>query len=414
MFELARPFLLALAIGLLIGIERERAHRDDPAADALGSRTITVLALLGAVAAFVDNSAIAAVIAAFAGAAILAGYLRSPARREGSDPGLTTEVAAMATFVLGYLTREAPWLACMLAVIVLAMLALKPAIHRFARAGIKQRELSAALTFLVIAFVVLPLLPARPVDPWGLFNPARLWFVLVLIAGISFGGYIAMRVFGPSRGLPLAGLAAGLVSSTAATLTLSQRARENPALDWPATIGIVLANAASAAAQLMIVAAICPALFPEALPVIGLPVLLGAAGSSLALSLRGREGEEAPFEIGNPLALRSTVAFASVLAIVLVVVTVASRAFGPTGTLVTAAIGGTADVHAVTLALANLVAAGDLGASHAVLAILAAFASNMVVKMGLVAWAGGARLVLRVWPALIAMTLAAVAAFYLL
>ena len=147
---------------------------------------------------------------------------------------------------------------------------------------------------------------------------------------------------------------------------------------------------------------------------IGLPVLLGVAGSTLALSLRGRDGGGQPFEIGNPLALRSTVAFASVLAIVLVGVSVASRSFGSAGTLITSAVGGTTDVHAVTLALSNLVASGDLGASDAMLAILVAFLSNMVVKMGLVAWAGGAWLLPRVWPPLIAMMAAAVAGYLLL
>jgi len=261
---------------------------------------------------------------------------------------------------------------------------------------------------------VLPLLPNRTIDPWHLINPARLWLVLVLIAGVSFGGYIAMRLFGPRWGLPLAGFSAGLVSSTAATLSLSQKYKENPGLGWPATIGIVLANAASAAAQLMIVAAVCPPLVPDALPVIGLPVLLGIAGSSLALSLRGRNGDGSEFEIGNPLALRSTVAFASVLAIVLVIVSIASRTFGSTGTLITAAVGGTTDVHAVTLALSNLVASGDIGTQDAMRAILVAFLCNMVVKMGLVAWAGGARLVPRVWPPLIAMMASAVAGYLLI
>jgi uncharacterized membrane protein (DUF4010 family) len=328
--------------------------------------------------------------------------------------GVTTEVAAMATFILGYLTHEHPALAVMLAVIMLAVLALKPRIHQFAKAGITEKEVSAALTFLVIAFVVLPLLPERTVDPWNLINPARLWLVLVLIVGVSFGGYIAMRVLGPRLGLPLAGFSAGLVSSTAATLSLSQKLRENPALGWPITVGIVLANTASALAQLMVVLVIYPALLQDVVPVIGLPALLGIAGASLVLFFRQRNGDDEHFDIGSPLALRSTLAFASVLALVLVLVSVASRTFGSSGALITAAIGGTTDVHAVTLAVSSLAAAGDLGARDAVLAILIAFLTNMVIKMVLAAWAGGARLIPRVWPPLIAMMLAAGAAYWLL
>jgi uncharacterized membrane protein (DUF4010 family) len=363
----------------------------------------------------VESIAIAVVLAVFAAGAILAGYVRTRLGPEGSGVGLTTEVAAMATFILGYLTRSDPWLTVMLAVIMLAMLALKPRIHHFARAGITQKEVTAALTFLVIAFVVLPLLPNRTIDPWNLVNPARLWLVLVLIAGVSFGGYIAMRLFGPRWGLPLAGFSAGLVSSTAATLSLSQKCRDNPDLAWSATIGIVLANTASAAAQIMVVAAVFRSLLDDVLLVIGLPILLGAAGSSLAMFFHDRNGNDGePFEIGNPFALRSTLAFASVLALVLVIVSAASRIFGRSGALITAAVGGTTDVHAVTLAVSNLAASGDLAAREAVLAMLVAFATNMVVKMGLAAWAGGVRLVPRVWPALTLMMAAAVVGYLLL
>jgi uncharacterized membrane protein (DUF4010 family) len=411
MFETARPFLLALAIGLLIGIERERAKSDSPTEDPLGSRTFTLLALLGAVAAHVASAAIAVVLAAFAGAVILAGYVRTRLGPGGSGVGVTTEVAAMATFALGYMTRSDPLLAGMLAVITLAMLALKPRIHQFAKAGIKQKEVGAALTFLVIAFVVLPLLPNRAVDPWNLVNPARLWLVLVLIAGVTFGGYIAMRLLGPRWGLPLAGFSAGLVSSTAATLSLSQKCRESVGLTWSATVGIVLANTASAAAQLMVVAAVYPGLVPVALPVIGLPILLGLAGSSIALFFRDRETSDEEVAVGNPLALRSTLAFASLLALVLVLVSIASRLFGSAGVLVSSAVGGTTDVHAVTLAVSNLAAAGDITSRAAVFAILIAFLTNMVVKMGLAVWAGGLRLAPRVWPPLLLMMLAAIAGY---
>jgi len=408
MFETARPFLLALAIGLLIGIERERAKGDSPTEDPLGSRTFTLLALLGAMAAYVENAAIAVVLAAFAGAVILVGYVRTRLGPGGSGVGVTTEVAAMATFALGYLTRFNPLLAGMLAVITLALLALKPRIHKFAKAGITQKEVGAALTFLVIAVVVLPLLPNRTVDPWGLVNPARLWLVLVLIAGVTFGGYIAMRALGPRWGLPLAGFSAGLVSSTAATLSLAQKCRESTGLTWSATVGIVLANTASGAAQLMVVAAIYPGLVTDVLPVIGLPVLLGVAGSSLALYFRDRSPGEEDVAVGNPLSLRSTLAFASLLALVLVLVSAASRVYGSAGVLVSSAIGGTTDVHAVTLAVANLASAGDVTARGAVFAILVAFLTNMVVKMGLAVWAGGARLAPRVWPPLALMMIAAV------
>ncbi len=413
MFETARPFLLAIAIGLLIGIERERAHADRHVRDPLGSRTFTLLALLGAVAAYVENRPFAIALAAFAGAIILAGYLRAPLGPEGSGVGATTEVAAMVTFTLGYLARFEVELTVMLAVITLVVLALKPRIHHFAQAGLSSKEVSAALTFLVIAFVVLPLLPNRAVDPWGLFNPFRLWLLFALITGIGFLGYFAVRALGPGRGLAVAGLFGGFVSSTATTLSLARKNREAPGLAGHIAAGIVLANAASAAAQLVVVAVANPGMVAMVLPVVGWPVAVGAlAGAVWYLGRTAPHGETASeFTIENPLALESSAGFALVLGVMLVVTSAATRYFGAAGVLATAAIGGAADVHAVTLAVSTIAAAGTLTERGAILAILVGFLANMVVKISLAGWAGGRRLLLVVVPPLVAMMAAGVAAF---
>lgn len=411
MYEIARPFLLALAIGLLIGIERERAHADQKVHDPLGSRTFTLLAMLGAVAAYVEAPAVAVVLAVFAAAIILAGYFRSPLGPDATGVGATTEVAAMATFTLGYLARHDAALSVMLAVITMVVLTLKQQVHHFARAGINQKETSAALTFLVIAFVVLPLLPNRYVDPWNLINPSRLWLLFVLMAGIGFAGYIAVRVVGPSRGMAAAGFFAGFVSSTAATLTLAQKSRSATTLPGSLAIGIVLANVASVTAQAVIVGASNPALLPAALPVLMAPVLLGAAGTWFAVKVYGQEGPTG-LALDNPLALKSTAKFAFVLGAVLVIASAATRSFGSRGTLATALLVGATDVHAVTLAVSTLAAGGTIGARDAVLGILVAFAANMTVKLVLAGWAGGRRLLVVVGPPMVGMVAAAAVAFY--
>ena len=413
MFEIARPFLLALAIGLLIGIERERAKADAPETNALGSRTFALIAILGALVAHLSEQTVAVVIAVAAIGLVLLGYTRARIGEHGAGLGTTTEFAAIVTFVLGFLTRADAGLAVMLAVVTLAMLALKPRIHQFAKAGISQQELSASLTLLVIAFVILPLLPDHPVDPWGLIHPARLWLVIVLIAGVGFGGYVAVRAFGPRWGLPLAGLAGGFVSSTAATLSLSQRARENGAIAGPAAVGIVLANVASAAAQVGIVAIIAPQLLGSILAVLGLPILVGLSSSAIGWLAMRHDADGGSFKLENPLAFRATLTFGGLLALILVAVTIASRLFGEAGVLITAALGGTTDVHAVTLAVSNLFEVGDLEASRAAFAVLIAFTANMAVKLGLAGWAGGRAIVLRVWPPLIGMVLAGLAGWLL-
>ena len=408
MFETARPFLLALAIGLLIGIERERAKADAPEHSPLGSRTFALIAILGALVAHLAGQSVAVVIAVAAVGMVLLGYTRTHVGEAGSGGGTTTEFAAVVTFVLGFLARDEAGLAVMLAVVTLAMLALKPRIHEFARAGISQQELSASLTLLVIAFVVLPLLPDHPIDPWGLVHPARLWLVIVLIAGVGFGGYVAVRAFGARWGLPLAGLAGGFVSSTAATLSLSQRVREDRGIAGPASVGIVLANVASATAQVGIVAIIAPGLLAPILPVLGLPILVGLSAAAIAWLATGREDDGGSFTLGNPLAFRATLTFGALLALILVAVTLASRLFGDAGVLATAGLGGTTDVHAVTLAVSNLFEVGEIEASRAALAVLVAFTANMAVKLGLAAWAGGRAVAVRVWPTLVLMVLAGV------
>jgi uncharacterized membrane protein (DUF4010 family) len=416
MFETAKPFLLSLALGLMLGIERERAFHGEHEEAAQGVRTFALIALLGTLAAHLSVPAIAAVLASFVVALSIAVYLR-PAGPGVHPAGATTEVAAAATFALGYLAHGEPRLAAMLGVIVLAILWSKQKIHRFAHEGLTDPEVDAGLTFLVIALVVLPLLPDRTVDPWNLFNPARLWLLFVLIAGVGFAGYIAVRALGPARGLAVAGFAAGLVSSTAATLSLSRRARTEPAAAGSLAVGVVLANVASAVAQLLVVAIVNAPLFGRSAALLGAPIAVGAAGSFAAawwLERSGAARPDASFRLVNPLELKPSLAMAAAFAVVLAVSAVASRMFGAAGVIATAALVGTTDVHAATLAAATLERAGTIGATDALMAFLVAFLVNMAVKVAIVAVTGGRRLATLAAPPLIAMAAAAGAAFLVL
>ena len=413
MFEAAQPFLLALVIGLLIGIERERAHAGQKVRAPLGSRTFTLLALLGSAAAVVENPSIAVVLAVFASAVIVASYVKTPIGQDAAGLGATTEVAAMVTFTLGYLVHFQAGLTAMVGVIVLVVLALKPGIHQFARAGLSQQELRAVLTFLVIAFVVLPLLPDRPLDPWGLFNPFRLWLIFALITGIGFAGYIAVRMLGPERGYAAAGFFGGLVSSTAATLALAQRA-DGKAPAASLANGIILANVASAAAQVVVAGVASPDLVPAVLPVVGAPVAVGVLAAVLGVRRAAtREAASSPEELAirSPIAFRSSAMLACLLGVGLVATSAASRWFGATGVLATSVIAGAVDVHAVTLAVSTLDAARAIEPRQAVLGILLAFVTNMVVKMLIAGWVGGRRLLGALALPLLAMMVAAVLGF---
>ena len=413
MFETAKPFLLSLALGLLVGIERERAFSGENRHIPFGARTFALIALLGTLAAHLGNAGVGIVLAAFTALMVIAAYLRPPVGGR-HDSGTTTEVAAVITFGLGWLAHGEPRLAAMLGVIVALVLWLKPRIHAFAHDGLKDQEVKAALTFLVIALVVLPLLPNRTVDPWGIANPGRLWLLFVLIAGVGFAGYIAVRALGPTRGLATAGFFAGLVSSTAATLSLSQRAKAQPEFAVPFATGIVLANVASAIAQALIVAVAAPALFHDAALLLGAPVVVGALGTLAAvrfLARRNRAVPDAAFQLANPLELKPALAMAGAFAVVLAVAAFAGRTFGSSGVIVTAAIAGTNDVHAATLAASTLSASGSIAAADALFAILVAFVVNMIVKVTIIGIAGGRRLLATAAPPLVAMLAAAIGAY---
>lgn len=414
MFQEAKPFLLALVIGMLIGLERERASADKPVHTPLGSRTFTLIALLGAMAAHLENPVVAAITAVFVAGILISGYFRSELGPRAAGVGTTTQVAAMAVFLLGYLTRWDALLAVMLGVIILLVLALKPRIHWLARAGLSEQEVSAAIAFLVIAFVVLPLLPDRFVDPWRLINPARLWLVFVVLTGIGFAGYISMRWLGPLAGLPLAGLLGGFVSSTATTVALAQRHRDVPGFTGSVATGIVLANSSSAAAQLVVAGIIYGEMLEELGQVIGTAVLAGVLATWLKIWLTGQEGESGPVKLESPVALRQTALLAGVIALMLVGTSLASRLFGAQGVLLVSVLGGASNVHAITVAVASLASAHSISIPDGVLAIFCAFISNMIVKLVLTGWIGGRRLLLLVLPPLLFMILAGVFSYLFL
>ena len=211
------PFVSSLAIGLLVGFERERSNRGE-VRQAAGSRTFALLALSGTLAAAFDTWVIAGGLIAVGGLLIV-GYQRTSA----DDPGATTELAALATFLLGALAWTETALAAGLAITVIVLLSAKGQIHSFARNVVTDAEVEDAIKFLVMAFVVLPLLPNRDVGPYRVLNPERIWQLVVALTGISWAGYIATRALGVRRGLLIAGLAGGFICRQRCSSTYGRR-----------------------------------------------------------------------------------------------------------------------------------------------------------------------------------------------
>ena len=204
-------FLVALGVGLLIGIDRERHKGDGATRHPAGLRTFTLASLLGATAMAVGNETLLA--AAVLGMVAFAGL--SYWRARDGDPGLTTETALVLTTLLGGLAIRHPEFAAGLGVVVAVLLAARSALHRFVRSVLTDDELRDLLIFAAAALVVLPLLPDKPIGPYGALNLRTVWTIVILVMGVSALGYVAVRLVGPRYGLPLAGLASGFVSSSA-------------------------------------------------------------------------------------------------------------------------------------------------------------------------------------------------------
>lgn len=385
-------FVVALGLGLLIGIERERRKGEGPDRGAAGIRSFTLVALLGALGAHLGLPAML-LAGAFVGLAALLSYLRS----SSEDPGLTTEIALLLTYLLGVLALAEPALAAALGVGVAILLAGKSKLHRFAQEQLTPQEIHDGLLLLASALIVLPLLPAGTIDPWGVIPIRKLWTLVVLIMAIGAAGHVALRVFGPRIGLPLAGFVGGFVSSSATIAAMGQRAaREHARVDAAAAAGM-----ASSIATPLLMALLLATTSLALLRLVWPMLLAGTAMALLAtwwLARRARASVVDPAAAGGrPFDPWEALLFAALLGAVLLVSAGLRHWLGDAGVWLVAASAGLADVHAVTLSMGQLVSAGALEAADARFALLLGFASNTLTKLVLARRAGGAYFA-RLWP----------------
>ena len=396
-------FAIALGIGLLIGIDRERQKGEGPTRAAAGVRTFALAALVGAVAGAINSDALMA--AALLGVVALTGlsYWRSSVE----DPGLTGEMALALTALLGMLSISQPALAAATGVVVAGVLHSREFLHRFVRSGLNEVELRDALIFAGATLVVLPLLPDAPLDPYGVLNLRKIWIVVILIMAISGAGYIAVRLLGVRFGLPVSGFASGFVSSAATIGAMASRVKDTPALLKPATAGAVLSTVATIVQLALLLAAVNIAVLKEmAIPlaISGLTaVLYGGAFTLWALKHEG-QGESKP---GRAFSLGTALALAATLAVILVASAALQAWLGETGVVLAAGVAGFADAHSAAVSAAQLTSAQHIKAEQAVLPVLAALTTNTVTKIVL-AFAGGNRaFALRVVPGLVLVVAAA-------
>ena len=387
---------VALGIGLLIGAERERNKAAESERSIAGIRTFTIASLLGAVSTLVDFWLLIASLFCVTVFAAIAYFIR---REE--DPGLTTEITLIFTVILGGLAMTSASLAASLSVSAAKLLAAKEPILGFVRGAITKEEMIDFLILAAATLIVLPLVPNELVGPFDAINPRNLWLIVILVMLISAFGHLALRWLGGRIGLPLVGLVSGFISSIATVGAMGERSRETPALIGSAVAGAVLSSLATVLQLALLLAAIHPAtLHALAAPLIFAGVSVGIYGLVVTLSSFHRNGAD----LSKPTRSFS-VKTALILAFLIAVVLVASAAlkswFGQAGLVFASGLAGLADVHAPTIAVASLGAAGTISAQSAVIPILVAFSVNAGSKAVAAIVSGGKPFAQQVIPSLV-------------
>ena len=400
MFSIGEPaFRLAsaLAIGLLIGAERERRKGEGPLRSAAGIRTFALASLLGGVSVALGGNLLLAVTTTVIAAFCVVAYLRT----HEQDPGLTSEAALVLTALLGGLAQRETATASALAVIVTVLLAARSRLHSFVKMVMSEQELTDALIFAAATLVVLPLMPDRYVGPFGAINPRTIWKIVILMMSISAGGYIAVRLLGPRFGLPIAGLASGFVSSTATIGAMGALATQEPALARPAVAGAVLSTVATILQMTALLAATNMAtLHQMRFPLIAAGIAALAYGALLTF-LSVRQKAVPPTQSGRAFSLKSAVFFAGTIAVVLFLSAALNARLGRAGVLAAAVVAGFADTHSAAVSVASLVAAGKFAARDAVIPILAALTTNTISKAAVAISTGGRRFAMQIIPGLV-------------
>lgn len=396
---------VALGVGLLIGAERERRKQERPSPSAAGIRTFTVTTLAGAISLMAGGVLLLAITTVAVAALAALSYWRAQSE---SDPGVTTEIALILAVLVGALAVPQPMVAAAVGVIVAILLAARTPLHHFVGKVLTQDEVRDALIMAGATLVVLPLLPDRAIGPYGALNPRSIWLIVILLLGISAAGHVAIRTLGVRFGLPIAGLAAGFVSSSATIGAMSARAAKTPAVLAGAVAGAVLSTVATIIQMAVVIAATSlPTLYAIAVPLVCAGLTACAYGAVFTIKALRSPPTEDHVDPGQAFSISSALMFALLLSVILVVSAALGAQFGSAGAMAAAAAAGLVDTHAAAISIASLAASGHIEPQSAVLPILAGLTTNTVTKIVLALSGRQREFAWRVIPGLVLVAAAA-------
>ena len=399
----------ALAVGLLIGIERERSKGQGPRRAAAGVRTFTLIALAGAISLELGGLPAFLVVAAVIGVFAAISYVRTFRH----DAGLTTEVAMVVTVLLGGLALSEPQVAGALAVVVTIILAARTKVHDWINNVLTDEEVRDGLVLAAAALVILPLLPEQPVDPWGVVDLRKLWTLAVLVMAINGLGYIAVRALGAKIGLALAGLFSGFVSSTATIGAMGSRAKARPELRGGAVAGAAASSVATVVQLAIIVGLVSMPTLAMLVPSLVLSGLAAIAYAGLFTLRSVRETTQADITPGRPFSPKTALLFVLVVGAALAISTALTNWLGGNGLLIATGVAGLGDSHAAAISAASLAAGGKAEVPMAAIAVLIGFSTNAISKTVVAFSLGDRRFAFQLLPGIVLMVLAAWAGWFM-
>jgi uncharacterized membrane protein (DUF4010 family) len=406
--DAAKAIAEALLIGFLIGAQREASHGERHA----GVRDFVLIALVGAVCGLLQ-AAWLTVAALFSIAALLTVFYF----HVGERTGITTEMAAVATFCLGYLTATpdnplGAQLAIGTAIAVVAFLEAKRSLHKLLRETITETEFNDTLRFLAIIFIIYPLLPEGAYGPFAFLEPRTVWLFVILVSSISYAGYFVEKFLGAQRGMKFVAIFGGLASTTAATAAFARSSVETPQERPLYSQAAVIANAIQFPRVLAILAVVSPALAHACLIPLAAMCAAGLLYALVILHRAPRDAAGGGVGVGNPFRLLPALKFGAVFAAILFASKAAAKLYGSGAVYWTSAIGGSVDADAVVVSVAGLLSLGGVTMKASATSVLLALLMNGVVKTGIAFYAGTRKFAWRLTGGLAAMFAAGWLAFF--